>query len=138
MEPTADLANAATGAADILVQLLLRQENLYLMVAVYALLTTIQKVLPPGLNEHHLAVRLQPLYPMILCSIGVWIPAQQPPDMSAGSKVLVGLILGWACGNLHKVWKQTVRGKDARIDAYRERKRVAAGTPTDPPEAPGA
>jgi len=128
MEPTTQLA---TGAADTLVQLLLRPENLYLMVAMYAVLTTAQKVLPERWINHPLVVRLAPLYPLVLCSAGVWVPGQQPADMSAGSKVLVGLVLGWACGHLNKVWKQTVRGKDSRIQSA-----VAALTgETEEPEA---
>lgn len=124
------LPTAAAGATDLLVQLLLRPENLYLMAATYALLTTIQKVLPPAWGEHHLVVRLAPLYPLLLCSAGVWIPGQQPVGMSIGSKILAGLILGWACGQMHKVWRQTVQGKDARIEAYAAKKAGSVYPPT--------
>ena len=126
MEPTIAVGQVMGGASDALVALLMRQENLYLMAATYALLTTIQKVMPPNMGDHHLSVRLSPLYPLILCSIGVWVPGQQPVDMSAGSKVIVGIILGWACGHLHKVWKQTVQGKDSRIESARMKKKITS------------
>jgi hypothetical protein len=146
MEPTAMLGQAVNGlntAGDTLVELLVRQQNLYLMAAVYALLTTIQKVLPPDYSDHHLSVRLAPLYPLILCSAGVWLPGQQPDDMGSSSKVLVGLILGYACGQANKIWKQTIKGKDSRIEAAREAKRQNAAEATAaagadvPPDAGG-
>ena len=118
----------AAGAVDALTELLLRPPNFYLMVAAYAVITTAQKTLPTTWTRSITFVRLAPLYPMLLCSAGVWIPDQQPENIGIGSRILVGLILGWACGQLNKVWKQTVQGKDSRIDAARERKRIATGS----------
>jgi hypothetical protein len=94
------------------------------------LITTLRKVLPAKWNDNKLIVRFMPLYPLILCSIGVWIPAQQPADRGAGSKVLVGLILGWACGHLNKVWTQTVRGNDQKLRT--------AETKKQPPKIPAS
>jgi hypothetical protein len=111
MEPTA----LVTGVADPLIQLLVRQENLYLMAAVYAFLEVVQRILPPKVTKNKIYVRLLPLYPIILCSAGVWTPGQQPADMSAVSKVLVGIILGYACAHSYKFWKQTIRGRDERL-----------------------
>ena len=124
MEPTSAttaVADIASGATDILAQLLLRPENIYIMAAVWSILGVIRKILPPKVNDHNLAVRMAPTYPLLLCLAFVWIPGAQPAEMAPVSKLMVGCILGGACGYLHKVWGQTIRGKDARIKGEKRR-----------------
>lgn len=115
------VADVATQTTDILVELLVRPENVYIMAAVWAILGVIKRILPPKVNDHSLAVRLAPSYPLLLCVAFVWIPGAQPADMAPFSKFLVGCILGGACGYLHKFYTQTIRGKDARIKGERRR-----------------
>ena len=119
--PGSQVVDLATGATDILVRLLLRPENVYLMAAVWSLLGILRRVLPQRVGDHSLYVRLAPVYPLALCSVFVWVPGAQPADVGPASKILIGCILGGACGYLHKVWNQTVRGRDARIKGERRR-----------------
>jgi hypothetical protein len=121
MESASSVADLASGATDILSQLLLRPENIYIMAAVWSILGVIRKVLPPKISDHSWAVRLAPTYPLILCLAFVWIPGAQPADMAPASKLMVGCILAAACGYLHKAFNQTIRGKDSRIGGKKRR-----------------
>lgn len=116
------MEDVAAKATDVLADLVLRPENVYIMAAVWSLLGVIKRLLPKGVHDHAWYVRLAPAYPLLLCSAFVWIPGAQPADMAPASKILVGCILGGACGYLHKVWSQTIRGRDARIRGERRRK----------------
>ncbi len=105
-----------TALANGLANLMMRQENLYLVVATYVLLNTFFRILPPALETNVVLVRLIPVFPILLCSAGVWFPGQQPAGMTAGDKVMIGLILGYVCGHMHKFWMQTVMGQDSRLN----------------------
>jgi hypothetical protein len=127
MDPTAAPSAAATAVADvasqttdILVELLVRQENVYIMAAAWSILSVIKRVMPK-VHGHAWYVRLAPTYPLVLCLAFVWIPGAQPAGMAPFSKFLVGCILGGATGYLHKVWSQTIRGKDSRIRGEKRR-----------------
>lgn len=128
--------------ADGFSQLLLRTENLELMGATIALLSLLYRLLPAKIVDNPVAVRWAPLYPVLLCSIGVWIPGQQPADATIGSKLLLGLLAGHVCGHLYKIWDQTARGNDERIRPSGRLELVpitvtASVTPTPPaPAAP--
>lgn len=119
METTA-VVDAASKASGALLDLLLRQENIYVMAAVVSLLAALKKV-AGKMSNHSLYVRLAPLYPLVLCSAAVWIPGLQPDGMTPGAKILVGFILGGACGWVHKLYTQTIMGKDARIKGMKRR-----------------
>jgi hypothetical protein len=100
---------------DPLTDLLLKQENLYLMAAVWVLLETLQRALPENVTSHSVWVRLQPVMPVILCLGGVWLPYVMARNAPISQHVMVGLILGYAVGHSRKIVLQGVLGQDARI-----------------------
>lgn len=118
--PVAAVADVATQTTNILVELIVRPENVYIMAAAWSILSVIKRLIPK-VHNHAWYVRLAPSYPLILCCVFVWIPGAQPAEMAPFSKFLVGCILGGATGYLHKFWSQTIRGKDARIKGEKRR-----------------
>jgi len=115
---------------DSLTGLLMRPENLYLMAAVAAIQETIQRMFP-RLKARPLWVRVAPMLPLVLCSIGVWIPGVADPTVTAGLRVMTGIILGFVVAGSYKVVMQSVLGKDSRLAAQ------IVNAPTDQPAAGG-
>lgn len=100
MEPT------SPQGAQALLDTLMQWENLSTMAATAVLLATAKRVLPK-LHKHSVWQRCLPLLPLIMCSIAVWIPGIQPEEMSVGSRITLGIILGAGTGQAHKILKQT-------------------------------
>lgn len=116
-----------------LTEILLRKESVLLMGATWSLLTAARKALPPKARDSAWLVRLAPLFPLVLCSFGAWIPGVLPASAPVAERILTGLILGQATGHAHKILGQTILGDDKRIPA-RRRKAV----PVDPEKTPTA
>lgn len=100
---------------DALTDLLLRQEHLYLMAGVWVVVQMFTQFLPPKISNHPVSIRLRPLFAIVLCSAGIWIPGITPPDTKVGSVILIGLILGYAVSHSHKLITQSLLGRDNRI-----------------------
>jgi len=100
---------------DALTTTLLQTENLYLMAGVFAMLETLSRILPENISKHRLYIRMTPVFPVILCSGGVWLPGIGMADMHASERILLGLILGYAVGHTYKMAMQSIFGKDSRL-----------------------
>lgn len=81
------------------------------MAGVWVLLETLKRVLPP-IPAGHWWWRISPILPILLCSAGVWIPGIEPEDITPISRILTGLIIGYAVYHSHKVVFQAVLGKE--------------------------
>jgi len=110
-------------AIEALSSLLLTKENLGVMVAAWTILSVAKKVLP-GLFKKSVMARILPLLPMVLCMGMVWLPGIRPKGVDWGWLLVLGVVLGWGVGSLHKVLKQTVLGQDALIQAKKPEKTV--------------
>lgn len=134
-------ASATTNATDILMDVLLTKSNLILVAAVWVLIQTVRKILPPAVYENPWWVRFEPLIAIVLCMAGVWIPSQQPDSMTLADKLMVGMILGYLVAHSHKIGLQSVLGMDKRIVKARETKRLknaAEATSSQPPTPPAS
>lgn len=102
-----------TEAVKSLSDLLLSTENLIIMVAAWVIISSARKIVPKFF-EKSLVARLLPILPMaITCSV-VWLPGLRP-EMGWGATLLLGVVLGWGAGQVHKVVKQTFLGEDKAI-----------------------
>lgn len=110
-------------AIEALSNLLLTKENLAVMVAAWTILSVAKRVLP-GLFQKSVMARLLPLLPMLLCMAMVWLPGIRPEGVDWGWLLVLGVVLGWGVGNLHKVLKQTVLGQDALIQNEKKPKKT--------------
>ena len=99
-----------------LIEVMLRVENLIVMVSAWAIISIAQKVFP-ALVEKPLWVRLQPVMPLVWCCVFIWMPGLRPEDKSVGFLLLLGIILGWASAWVFKAVKQGIMGKDKVIEA---------------------
>ena len=102
---------------DPITDILLKPECLYLMGATWVIMETLRRVLPEKVTASQAYTRLTPVLPLLLCIAGAWIPGILDPAMSVSSRILVGIILGYASGHMHKILMQTVLGKDQRLAA---------------------
>lgn len=102
------------GAID-LVNIILKPENMAVVVGVWVIITTAKKAVPEFMS-HPILVRILPVIPIVLCVAAMWLPGVGQTDMAVGDKILLGLLLGFAVGHAHKVVKQAGMGKDARIN----------------------
>ncbi len=98
-----------------LTELLFRKESICLMGGSYVVLETILRLLPKGAKDHPVMVRLTPVLPIILCSVGVWIPGMFPDAIPLGERLMTGLILGYALAHNYKIVMQSVFSKDERL-----------------------
>ena len=126
---------AVAATSNALTELLLRKENLYLMAGAWIVLQTILRFLPISVMDSPWTIRVLPIAPIILCSIGVWIPGLQSDSVQVGERIMVGLILGYAVAHSYKITLQSILGKDVRIVTAREKKKamkslVKSDTPT--------
>lgn len=96
--------------------LLFRRESLYLMIGTWIILGGLGQVLPQAFVHHHVMVRLAPIFPLVMCGAGVFAPGLGFEALKPVPRILVGLILGQSSGHFYKWYKQTVRGKDPRIE----------------------
>ena len=94
---------------------LMRFENLLTMAGAWVIVKTAPKFLPKKFAKTALGARFQPLAPLVICSIAVWLPGLQPDDMGIGTRIMLGIVLGWGSGHVNKIWRQSVFGEDSRI-----------------------
>lgn len=99
--------------ASQLIAIVLAPTNLAIIVGVWVLLTTAQRV-GPEVFARPLMVRLLPVLPLVLCIAALWLPGITAPA-TIGERVLLGLLLGAAVGHAHKLLVQTGLGRDARL-----------------------
>jgi hypothetical protein len=99
--------------------ILLRTENLLTMIGVWVLIGAFGQVFP-SFSDRAGWARFQPLAPLALCELAVWIPGLQPEDMGLGARVMLALCLGFGVGHVHKIIKQTGLGDDERIERAKE------------------
>jgi hypothetical protein len=100
--------------AQALMDMMLRLENLVTMAACWIAVGAFGRVFP-SFAKSTIGARLQPLAPIGFCSAAVWLPGLQPDDMPLGMRVMLGVILGFGAGHMHKILKQTGFGSDSRI-----------------------
>lgn len=92
-------------------------KNAAVLAIALAVMTVLIKLAPPGLDENSLYVRLLPVYPVPLCMGIVWIPGlSATAALTTGDKIALGAALGIGLAWSFKVWRQTVLGKDERIE----------------------
>jgi hypothetical protein len=114
-------------AMQSLTDLLLTWQNLVIMVGAWFTVHLIRKFFFKSFKKPALA-RLLPILPVVFCEIYVWLPGLHPvttsmvdgkaveTPMAWGATLVMGLVLGWGVGHLHKTVMQSVLGKDASID----------------------
>ncbi len=93
---------------------LLQVENLLIVAACWTLMETIHKIFP-RVKSHSIWARFAPAAPILLCSAAVWIPGAVASEVSVGTRILLGIVLGAMTANAHKILKQTALGHDDRI-----------------------
>ncbi len=96
-----------------LAQNLLTVENGLIMLTSSALIKAVARVFP-GQFKRGWVARIQPLLPILLCSLFVWLPGVRP-DEAAGARFFVGIILGSFSASIYKAVTQTLLGRDKRI-----------------------
>jgi hypothetical protein len=94
----------------------LTYQNALVMAGTWGLLETVTRALPKVFTLQ-VTVRFLPFASLVICSAAVWIPGVVPSDMPIGIRVFLGINLGVWAGWFYKVWKQTIRGRDARLPA---------------------
>jgi len=110
-------------AANVLLAIVIKTENIVVVCSVAIAITTARRVLPE-LFARPLVIRLLPLLPLMLCTAALWIPWVGAPA-GAGARALLGCLLGSFVGQAYKVLRQTGRRAPP----------VAAGV-DQPPQAP--
>jgi hypothetical protein len=117
-------------AVKTLTDLLLTTENLLIMIAAWFAIVIARKA-SPGVFRRPILVRLLPVLPTAITVGLIWVPGLRP-DMPWGATLVLGIVLGWGAGQIHKVLAQTVLGRDDRIHGLK------ATAPRDPsePESP--
>jgi len=95
-------------------EIMTRYENLLIMLGATIVVGLIGKLIPK-LSSHPIGARLQPLAPFVFTMGFCWIPGLLPEASSGGERLMLGLILGWGTGHVHKILKQSVFGEDDRI-----------------------
>ena len=113
-------------ALTALSKMVLTPHNLGIMIAAWFLIAMSRKIFPVFYAKS-VVIRLLPLFPMLLCMALIWLPGLAPKGATWGWKLVLGILLGWGVGHLHKVLKQTVLGKDV----YIEGKKVQAVSPSE-------
>lgn len=93
---------------------LMQVENLLIVAAVWTVIKLAQRFLPDVFKQR-LVVRFLPLLPIGLTSLAVWLPGVGPVDLTAGNRVLLGIVLGAMVAHAHKVFAQTALGYDRRL-----------------------
>lgn len=102
-------------AANSFLGIMLRYENLLTMVGCWVFISTLTKVFKTSAKSK-LVAKLLPLAPIIFCEGAVWLPGLQPAEAGIGERLMLGLVLGFGSGHIFKIWRQSVFGKDTRIN----------------------
>lgn len=100
-------------ALKTLTDILFTQENVIIMVATWVLISTARKMVPTFFGKRWV-IRFLPAAPILICSALVWMPGLRP-DMGWGGVVLLGVILGWGSGHMHKLVSRTFLGSDLAV-----------------------
>ncbi len=106
---------------DALTAVLFRLESIYVMVGVWAIMGMVGKVFP-NLYQHSTYARFLPVLPILLAEGCVWLPGIAPEGSAFGPRMLLGIVLGVASGQAHKMLKQTLLGNDDRVRTKRKSK----------------
>lgn len=99
------------------IEYVLTMNNLLIVVSVWTLIGTIHKV-APGLKDKDASmatatwVRFLPVLPVLLSVIAVWIPGAGPVDLTPANRLFLGIILGQFSAHAHKIFGQTLLGRD--------------------------
>lgn len=96
-------------------EILVRYENVLVMGATWIVVGLLYKLVP-WFKTAPIGARFQPLMPVVLASGFVWIPGAMPAATGIGERIMLGIILGFSCGHMHKVLKQSGMGDDKRIN----------------------
>jgi hypothetical protein len=99
-----------TQGAQQLMDLVLKLENLMVVVAVWVVVNRFSKAFPKILR---MAVvrKVWPLVPLVLCISAMWLPGIAQSSLAIGDKILLGLVLGGAEEIAHKVLKKWLGGQ---------------------------
>lgn len=92
-----------------LTEILARPEHAMAMVASMAIIEAVKGSFPSIKSDQSIA-RVMPLVPVVLCSIAVWLPGVTEAQ-PWGSRVLVGLVLGFASGHVYRMFKSLLKGR---------------------------
>lgn len=93
----------------------LTQHNLVIAAAIYMLLGAVKKS-APELVQHRLWARIEPLAPVLLASAAVWIPGLAATQgLGIGDRIMLGLVIGAIVAYGHKLFRQSLLGRDDRI-----------------------
>lgn len=98
-----------------LTDIVFRPENAVIIGAISAIVSSLRFVWPE-FDRHRLAIRYLPLLPLLLGVVLLWIPGIPQAALGAGDRVLLGLTLGGFVMAGYKVYSQTLRGRDARLE----------------------
>jgi hypothetical protein len=91
------------------------QPNITVAVAIYSIMLTVKKA-APGLVQHHLWARFEPIAPLAIACGMVWIPGLgAAAGLGAGDRIMLGLNIGALAAYGHKLLKQSFLGDDERI-----------------------
>lgn len=107
-------------------------ENLSAIMAIWMLMTAVTWLLP-SVKAHHLYARIETVAPLLLGIALVFIPGWIVDEDLAGvgARVFRGINLGGLAMVGFKLWRQTILGKDPRIEA-----RLRGEVPDQDPPAP--
>ena len=93
---------------------MIRYENILIMAATWILISVLGRVLPKW-RETAAGARLLPIAPFACTSGLVWLPGLRQPEAAWGELLVLGIVLGWGSGHIHKLLLQSVLGRDAHI-----------------------
>jgi len=96
-------------ALNALSKILLTPQNLGIMVASWTIIAVSRRMFP-SLFKKPIMIRLLPVLPILLCMALLWLPGLRPAGVEWGWMLILGILLGWGTGHLHKILKQTVLG----------------------------
>jgi hypothetical protein len=113
-----------TGTAQF-VDYLFTVPNMSIVTSVWVFLGLLHAAFP-SLKMHPIYARFLPFLPILLASAAVWIPGAvvlpgatpeaMPDDPTIATRIFLGICLGALAGQGNKIFKQTVMGRDERIE----------------------
>ena len=106
-------------ALEMLSKMILTPENIGIMVSAWFLIALSRRVFKEFFKRL-IMQRILPLLPMLLCMGLVWLPGLSPKGTTWGWNIILGIVLGWGVGHLHKILSRTVFGKSIFINGDSE------------------
>lgn len=97
-------------AISALSKILLTPQNLGIMIAAWFLIALPKRMFPEFFATP-IMKRLLPLMPMLLCMALIWLPGLRPKNVEWGWMLILGILLGWGVGHLHKVIGRSILGQ---------------------------